>query len=217
MRKYFILLVFVSGFITVRAQIIYDYDNAGNRILKKHSGALPVTLISFTARTNSEGSTGLLLWQTSSELNSDSYDIERGQDGKKWVNIGKVVAGGETRSSSYYSFTDKSPMDGENLYRLKMIDKDRTFSFSRIESLTFDFDISFYPNPVSDFLKIRGLSQTKSPIKKTEVLNNYGTVVISRLSFPVDGMNVSSLPTGIYFLKTYHNDGSSKVKKVIKE
>jgi hypothetical protein len=118
MAKYYFLIAFAFTCQVSIAQITFSYDNAGNRILRKTSGPLPVTLISFTATKVSgetEGSTALLDWQTSSETNSDRFDIERSQDGKKWMNIGNVTASGDKKSSSLYSFPDKNPMDGENL------------------------------------------------------------------------------------------------------
>lgn len=112
MLKYYIFLAFAFTYQISQAQIVFEYDDAGERILRKQPGALPVTLISFTATKlsgDSEGSTALLNWQTSSETNSDHFDIERSLDGKKWMNIGSVTASGDKKSSSLYSFPDTNP------------------------------------------------------------------------------------------------------------
>jgi hypothetical protein len=212
MRIYILISLFLFSIPSIAQSITYEYDNAGERILRKPAGALPVTLISFNASKDPEGATALLNWQTASETHSDRFDIERSQDGKKWINIGNVTASGDKKTSSWYSFSDKSPLDGENLYRLKMIDKDDSFSFSRIQSLNFDSQISSYPNPVKDLLKIKGAT-----IGKVQLINNAGKVVFSSDNIPTEGIDMVSLSAGVYLVRITHKDGSSTVRKVVKQ
>ena len=216
MSKFYFSILFLLMMAQISvAQITFSYDNAGNRILRKTSGALPVTLISFTASKvpgDPKGATALLNWQTASEVNSDRFDIERSQDGKKWTTIGNVTANGDKKSNSWYSFPDKNPMDGENLYRLKMIDRDGTFSFSRIQSVYFDAQISFYPNPVKDLLKIKGATTGK-----VQLINNAGKVVFSSGNIPTEGIDMVNLSAGVYLIRITHKDGSSTVRKVVKQ
>jgi hypothetical protein len=118
---------------------------------------LPVKLIRFAARKDAE--TTLLLWETAEEINSDRFEIERSTTGKQWETIGSIPAQtnepgsgiAEKTSISTYSFTDAFPVRGQNLYRLKMIDLDSTFAYSKIEVVSFDRpdDILLYPNPVT--------------------------------------------------------------------
>jgi hypothetical protein len=42
-----------------------------------------------------------------------------------------VGANGESSAQQHYFFEHNSPLTGENLYRLRMVDKDTTLSFSR--------------------------------------------------------------------------------------
>jgi hypothetical protein len=215
MRLHILILFVLLSISSIAQSVTYEYDNAGERILRKPPGALPVTLISFTATKapgDPEGSTALLNWQTASEINSDRFDIERSQDGKKWINIGNVTASGDKKSSSFYSFPDKSPADGENLYRLKMIDKDGSFSFSRIQSVYFDNEISFYPNPVKDLLKISGGASGK-----VQLINNAGKVVFSSDNIPTEGIDMVSLSAGVYLVRITHKDGSLMNGKVVKQ
>lgn len=88
--------------------------------------ALPVTLVDFDAVGLVK--TAVLSWSTTFETNSGSFDIERSIDGKQWVKLGSVNAQGESKSMHHYTITDKSPQQGgpshgENLYRLKMLDR----------------------------------------------------------------------------------------------
>jgi hypothetical protein len=210
-----IILLVLLSISSIAQSVTYEYNEAGERILRKQPGALPVTLISFTATKISrevEGSTALLNWQTSSETNSDRFAIERSPDGKKWMNIGNVTANGDMNTSSWYSFPDKKPMDGENLYRLKMIDRDGSFTFSRIQSVDFDAQISFYPNPVKDLLKIKGATTGK-----VQLINNAGKVVFSSGNIPTEGIDMVNLSAGVYLIRITHKDGSSTVRKVVKQ
>jgi uncharacterized protein (DUF1919 family) len=79
-------------------------------------------------------------------------------------------------------------MNDENLYRLKMTDRDGSFSFSRIQTLNFENEISFYPNPVKDLLKIKGAA-----VGKVQLINNAGKVVFSSDHIPTEGIDMGSI------------------------
>lgn len=219
MKIHILISLVLFSIPSIAQSITYEYDNAGERVLRKTPAPLPVTLISFTATKVSgeaEGSAALLNWQTSSETNSDRFDIERSLDGKKWMNIGNVTASGDKKTSSLYSFPDKNPMDGrsvatENLYRLKMIDRDGSFSFSRIQSVYFDNKVSFYPNPVKDLLKIKGATAGK-----VQLINNAGKVVFNSDNIPTEGIDMVNMSAGVYLVRITHKDGSSTTRKVVK-
>ncbi len=101
-------------------------------------------------------STSLLTWITSTELNSDYFEIERSTDAKSWINLGIVQAAGNSNAKNNYNFVDSIPESGLNYYRLKMVDLDGTFAYSRIKSVNFpEFSwAKLYPNPVNDVLQI---------------------------------------------------------------
>ena len=122
------------------------------------SGALPVQLVSFTAKK----STGIdsakevrLEWITSSEENFDSFEVELAmgegdvrQD--KFAKIGAVSGKGHSTSDLRYTFRDSHINDfSTRYYRLKMIDSDGSFAFSTVRAVLFDENISanVYPNP----------------------------------------------------------------------
>jgi hypothetical protein len=72
MRIHVLILFVLLSTSSIAQSVTYEYDEAGERILRKPPGSLPVNLISFTATKvsgESEGSTALLNWQTSSETN----------------------------------------------------------------------------------------------------------------------------------------------------
>ena len=91
---------------------------------------LPVKLISFTG-TLLDGKTNLN-WKTGSETNLGSFEIEKSIDGNNWVAIGTVSAKG---TASEYALTDATPVNGTNYYRLKMMDKDGAYEYSKVVSV----------------------------------------------------------------------------------
>ncbi|MBN9380070.1 MAG: FG-GAP repeat protein [Chitinophagaceae bacterium] len=113
------------------------------------SAALPVSLLSFTA-TADNGNTRLN-WSTAQEQNSDHFDIEHSTDGINFSSIGQVAAAGNSSLKTDYSFTDATPAVGANYYRLKMVDRDGQFTYSRVAIVNFQAGgpsaVAAYPNP----------------------------------------------------------------------
>lgn len=67
-----------------------------------------------------------------------------------------------------------------------------------------------FPNPTSDFLSIQGIDQV-GEIQKIEVLSTMGQLILSVNEFK-DALNVSTLPSGVYFLNVVHAKGSETIK-----
>lgn len=220
MKQYYLLaLLSMICYLSNAQPIEVGYDAAGNRILRKLN-PMPVTLISFEAKKqtgNQELPTALLYWKTASETNSDHFDIQRSSDGKKWFEIGSVQASGDKASDTNYSFRDETPMDGENIYRLKMVDRDGTFAYSSLQSLKFESLTIFYPNPVKDRLRIKGLSAFEAKQSRVQIWDDKGQLVRELTGVPEEGINLALLPTGIYTISIARINGLPTIKKVIKE
>lgn len=101
---------------------------------------LPVKLIAFTAKTHN--GTNILNWQTASETNSDKFVIQRSADAKTFEDIAEIEATGESQSLIDYQYIDTAPLNGTNYYRLKQIDKDNSFTFSKIISVNIEAVLS---------------------------------------------------------------------------
>lgn len=188
----------------------YFHDSAGNRNKRIFEPALPVTLVDFSA-IKLENSV-LLTWTTSFETNASHFELQRSSNGTQWGVTGKIDAVGESRSENVYSFPDVNPLSGENLYRLKMVDHDETFSFSRIRSIYFEPQVAVFPNPVRDHLIIRN-----QKAESVQIVNAAGKTVIKTNAIPLDGIDVSGLVTGIYMVLINLPDGFMKTAKIIKE
>ncbi|NIJ55455.1 T9SS type A sorting domain-containing protein [Dyadobacter arcticus] len=181
---------------------IYISDNTGScatqTAVESACTALPVTLVRFDAKKESRAT--LLSWETTVENNSSHFVIEKSSERRiSWNEIGSVRSAGESKEVVRYSFIDAAPFTGKNLYRLKMIDTDGSFAFSRILNLEFEqLETVVYPNPASNFLYVEK-TFTGTPL---EITNSGGVIVWSgtaNLGMPLD---ISSLQKGLHVLRT---------------
>lgn len=179
---------------------------------------LPVELIQFEGQL--EGQTILLNWATASEINNDFFQVEKSGDGKNFYPIGKVPGQGTTSSTSNYHLVDETPLTAWNYYRLKQVDFDGQFEYSKIISVRYDEIASnwrLFPNPVQDqFQLFRAFSGDHLPT--IQLFNAAGQQ--QEASFLSKGdetsltIHVQELPSGIYYLQVQDNHLSTVLKFV---
>ena len=96
--------------------------------------ALPISLLDFTVKENA--GKNILNWKTATESNSSHFSIERSSDGVNFSSIGRVTASGNSSAEKMYRYVDANPLPAStNYYRLKMIDLDASFEYSKIVSV----------------------------------------------------------------------------------
>lgn len=177
---------------------------------------LPITLISFDAY--KKGGVSDLIWASGSEQNNRGFEIERSLDGQDWVRVGFVESlsdGGNSNRRLDYSFTDNTPANGDNLYRLKQLDFDGKYEYSPIRSVWFDNtnNIRIYPNPAKESVNIAGL-------KGNEDIAVYD--VTGRLVYQIKADNIvmniplATLSDGTYYISIFSKDSIILSHKMIK-
>lgn len=168
------------------------------------SSPLPIKLVSFEGKKTNEGNK--LDWETKSEINNDYFEIESSEDGETFKKIGLVEG---KNSPSDYSFLDENPKK-ENYYRLKQIDFDGKFEFSKIIFLENknNIETKIYPNPFVDYLKI------ETNEIDIAVYDSNGNIVSGLTNLnenSILNLNLSHLKKGTYNLKIGKN-----TKRIIK-
>ncbi|MBC7866662.1 MAG: hypothetical protein H7X88_03920 [Gloeobacteraceae cyanobacterium ES-bin-316] len=98
------------------------------------NAVLPLTLVEFNAVEKNDHI--LLQWKTSSEINSSHFEIEKLQDAQLYVKAGTVDAIGRNSPVNKYQYADNFAEEGVNYYRLKIVDKDGQFVYSKILAIT---------------------------------------------------------------------------------
>ena len=113
--------------------------------------------LSLSRRKPTNGSVKLS-WTTSQEVNAGYYDVERSGDQTGWTKIGSVKAKGNSTIATDYSLFDNLPLDGTGYYRLKMVDLDGKFVYSKTVSVSADKNavpLVIYNNPFTDLIRIK--------------------------------------------------------------
>lgn len=177
-------------------------------------GALPVTLTQFSA--HNEGNVALLSWSTTEEVNSDRFEIMRSFNSKDWHNIGTVNSNGNSSNiERRYQFTDNTPANGTNYYRLKMIDLDGSHEMSQMASLVFNNleEITIAPNPAVERIQIK--TDNLAAIEKVELRNSAGLVLYNATN--ASEIDIQRLPSGLYVLSITRNGGRVTSHKVLKQ
>lgn len=226
MKIILLTLIFLSTFLTlVNAQYLGG-NGGGNAVATLLSSPLPVELSTFTAI--SKGSDVKLNWQTATEVNNYGFEIERfalSAERQKWEKIGFVNGNGNSNSPKEYSYIDKNIIGGGNfLYRLKQIDNDGQFEYSKTVEVQLTLSeyalYQNYPNPFNPVTNIRYQLPKESKIL-IKIYNILGSEVIELLNDKKEpgiyeiNFNASNLPSGIYFYQISTPEYSNTKKMIL--
>ena len=129
-------------------------------------GPLPVEFVDISAR--QKGSGVSIQWSTSQEINSKSFVIEKSADGNtNWSIVATVSAAGNSSTVKNYNAYDAQPLKGINFYRIRQVDKDGNFKYSKTVSVKLNFNttgVSVIANPFHNALTIDFTSSTSQVI-----------------------------------------------------
>ena len=182
---------------------------------------LPVELIEFDG--NSKETYNYVYWRSASETNLNRYELESSNDGMSFQKITQKAALGSTSSQNNYSFDDYAYYNPITYYRLKMIDNDLSYKYSRvisIENSTKETSVvNIFPNPATNEVnvQIKAPGQTKADIKMTDMI---GKVLFYKTVDVVNNMETISINTGhfadgSYIVTVSYSNESPVNKKVI--
>jgi hypothetical protein len=161
---------------------------------------LPVELLSFEGRVVQ--CSVELQWFTVSEIQNMGFAIERSDDGLHFSSIGFVPGVGTSVEKQSYNFFDKTPFSPINYYRLRQINEDGSFEFSKIIAVSFESDaLVLFPNPTSDAIWIQGLENEPA---KIVIMDMFGKVLHSFIT-ETDHLQLSELPSGLYAIMVRGN------------
>jgi photosystem II stability/assembly factor-like uncharacterized protein len=147
-------------------------------------------------------------WATATEQNCSHFEIERSKNGIDFNKITSVSGHGSTNKYHRYSAFDHHPFDGINYYRIKEIDLDGKYIYSKILAVQNDhFTVNIYPNPSTGILYF----ECDNTIETIEISNYLGqkTKIIDQPSSSID---LSDLPKGLYLITLWVNSTPQVVK-----
>lgn len=185
------------------------------------SNPLPVNLISFSGKI--EEKNVVLDWITTSETNNNGFEIQKSNDAKSFQSIGFVKGNYDSKIQNNYSFTDKDISDFGNIYyRLKQIDNDGAFEYSRIITVSGQElgVLTVFPNP-SDGNFTLSIKNSKSVELQLISMSGIEIPVSTTITNQPEGIRVrpkNALQSGFYQLKVISGDGMKlQMMKVVVE
>lgn len=212
----------VGDVINNLASIYFDYNlpvatNNALTLIQDNSGVLPVRLISFTGQLNN--STVQLIWKVSDAKSFERFEIERSVDGRIYNNIGSVAF--DNSIDDYNAHDNISTLQSNHIfYRLKLIDADGRFTYSKVISFNISVHDHFivYPNPARTEMYV-SITSNKNENLQLRITDASGKIISDQQKEIQKGNNVfplntSKLKKGNFVLQII-SEGETKTSKFI--
>ena len=204
--------------------LTYTFNNGFSGFGAGVAGAaLPVTLLDFVGQLKSHNV--VLDWKTSFESNSSGFEIERSYDGVSFTKIGFVKAAGNSNILHSYTYTDKEITQAHNYYRLKPVDLDGKFTYSKVivinNVVTTGIPFTLLNNPVQSAIDIQfgEVGAGRVQVRLTDIsgklikLWNGENVTNRRVRIDISDRNLSK---GVYILHATVNGKEYSEKVIVK-
>lgn len=136
-------------------------------------------------------------------------------DGKNFSSIGQVIAEGNSNTLQSYQFEDRQAVSGSNYYRLKIMDEDGQFEYSKTIEITVknELGITIYPNPNQGSFTLSLNGDLKEEKAMVEIFNIVGELILSdkvEMSTKFEkSYDFSDQAKGIYLIRFKSGDFSS--------
>lgn len=176
------------------------------------SQPLPVALVAFHAEAVVNCDVAVN-WETAIEANMNRFVLERSRDAIKYMPIATIPANG---NNSKYKYMDAQAANGNNLYRLMMIDNDSKETYSSVVNVYTncpdDGAVKIYPTVSSLYVNIAALPGNAL----IRIYSDMGALVLqAKADSSYITLDVQSLPSGTYMVQVISETGqiTSKIVK----
>ena len=185
------------------------------------SGLLPVDFVFSNAVQNNRSVD--LTWQTENTAKANIFSIQRSTDGIHFQNTNSVKV--NNPDINRYQFTDETPANGENYYRICTIDNTGKIIMSsnvmKVNVANGLEDIGIYPNPATaGNLNLR-IGNQQAGEYNIRLLNSFGQNFMDKKIQYNGGTLIQriqpsqKIPPGIYQLEIRSQDGKRKTLSVV--
>ncbi|MEO6358005.1 MAG: T9SS type A sorting domain-containing protein [Ferruginibacter sp.] len=193
------------------------FSNPYRGIVDNYPKVLPVTLTDFSGQYQNKAVT--LNWKAENELNMKYYTLEKSYDLPRFTPLTTIAAGGSSQQVKTYSYVDKEFLKDRSYYRLKSVDVDGTFTYSKTISVVgpHHIDVSLFPNPVKSKLLVRLPDLAGGIVAR--IIDGNGAMV-KALSYKGStrqlAIDMMALPAGVYML-VLSSDTFNQTLRFVKE
>ena len=189
---------------------------------------LPIKLLSFNAFRQDNYSVKIN-WQTTEEVESDYFVVERSEDAVNFYEIETVDAAGNSFKLLTYNFHDNNlPVKnglkgGDFYYRLKQVNRNNDIFYSDIRVVSFTSGVAdvfkVYPIPTAEVLNVDFLLEVGENSPSYQIFNSVGQKVLEGEFKGAEGynttqLNIKNLSKGTFILELNTRNGSLQRKFV---
>lgn len=174
--------------------------------------ALPLQWISFSGKW--QDNKAVLQWEVEDVVNNDRFEIEHSTDGVNFNRKGIVENNGGLTGTgrSLYTFSDNNPAKGTHYYRIRQVDTDGRFSYSKTITLVAGNEsvkkLYMRSNPVAAELVL--MNDDQAQVYQLEIADVSGRILMNKLVQTADAVirsDVRQLKPGYYTIKVYASNG----------
>ena len=183
------------------------------------SSVLPVEMTKFSASLSTNKIN--LSWETASEHNNNYFEVQRSTDTHNWTALEKVSS--QNSNAQYkqsYTYTDQRPAKGVNYYRLRQVDFDGTFEYSKVVQARLGLapEVHVSPNPAGETVWLTLVTTDQETDTHVQILDVYGSLLREWRFTDFDtnqalSLDLAGLPTGILLVRV---DGA-EAKRIIRQ
>ncbi len=190
----------------------------GNGLFSLIQPPLPVTWVNFWGKR--EGTSAKLQWTTTDERNNKGFVLER-KDGdfKPFVEIGFVSPQISSSSTKNYMYLDENAPEGLLYYRLKQVDLDGKFDYSRTILINgtkpSKIEVKTFPNPANSYINIQIKHKLLEASYTLEVYDLTGKLHLRESQLTESQtLSIERLQTGIYMVQIKQNNEAVFTQKL---
>ena len=175
---------------------------------------MPVVLAAFDVK--AVGRTARLTWETTTEDNNKYFQIERSASVTGFETVGRVGGHGTTKQSNLYEFIDKTVLTGISYYRLRQVDTDGRFTYSRIRSVVIreNGELVLLGNPVQEQLRVKGFEGETA----IQIIDMQGRIIYQKNhNTPVLTIATSAWSNGNYTIHAIDKYGPRSIAFIVQK
>ena len=204
----------------MQLQTVYSSDDVNNNyravivtVVAAAGGVLPVKLESIDGL--GEKCNAQVKWSTSNEINLSKFEIEVSKNAVDFDRAGTIKPSSSNAGNYQFNTTQSS---GKNYYRLKIIDKDGSFTYSKVITISTscsDKVVKVFPNPVKlDQLLNVNISGYDASVKGDLYSSTGQFVKTYVLKNGANNLSVENLAQGFYTLRVSENGSITETFKL---
>jgi hypothetical protein len=208
---------FSGSFAQVTLPAGYNLTYTANSVVATKSGSiLPAVWGEFSGTASATDTR--LTWYTFQEENTNYFEIEYSENGVDFNVIGTAAARGSSAILSAYSYNHTLNRNAlTRYYRLKLVDIDGKYEYSKIISLKSNGTGSYISVQQQVFQNTIQITANKNPLYIVLTGMNGQIAWSGRVGAGYHSVPTGNLAAGFYKLLVYHNDQPVQTVSVLKQ